>query len=663
MRPRFHIVPLAILLLAPLACSDDPLISIPGDDFEIPHEPVELLVERYSRSGARSFYTMAMDGSFVLPFVAPPGARQLIPSPDGRLIAFLRDVDDLIHLWRMDRDGGDQRALLDGEIIVNSADWSRDGTRLAIQYNTLTVSDNIAVLAPDGSGFVDLTPDPLPATIQDRSPVWSPNGTRIAFTSNRSGITRLWTMTASGGSPAQIVPTATLGTHRTPAWSPDGSWIAFVSVGGTGGTGIAIVHPDGTGFRLFPVAGDVGRPSWTPDNEILYTTNPSATGGHYDVYLLDPTTGATVRLTDHSDHDFRAVPLPFVEPERPWLGFDAPVVYPTNRPDPPGIGAGDVTGDSVPDLMLLAPGMEEVRFLRGTGDGLFQPVGSVVGPGDQRELAIAEVSRDLIADLIVSSDSALVVWRGSAGGIGLPTTYEIPGDIESFTTFDFDRDGWTEIATIYTAGAETRLRIHGTRFDGELIANLDAAIDIENAVGVCAADVTGEGNGDLVVLTTAPESPVVIMRGRGDVSFDAPAVVATDVLVTDETIPVCADLSGDRRADLALLRPGADGGLRVLLFAGPTFAAGTPVSVRGSGIAAADFDRDGDLDLLVADPSRTRVHFARNRGDGRFATPSAVAEGGAPTRLAVMDLSGDGWPDAAVANADGSIEVYLNRRR
>jgi Tol biopolymer transport system component len=62
----------------------------------------------------------------------------------------------------------------------------------------------------------------------DQWPVWSPDGSRIAFVSNRSGGNyNIWTMSASGGSEVQLTndPAADAG----PAWSPDGSRIAFHS--------------------------------------------------------------------------------------------------------------------------------------------------------------------------------------------------------------------------------------------------------------------------------------------------------------------------------------------------------------------------------------------------------------------------------------------------
>ena len=72
----------------------------------------------------------------------------------------------------------------------------------------------------DGSNPANLTNNPG----DDRSPAWSPDGTRIAFDSLRGGTAQIYVMGADGSAP---IPLTTMTPNFDPTWSPDGARIAF----------------------------------------------------------------------------------------------------------------------------------------------------------------------------------------------------------------------------------------------------------------------------------------------------------------------------------------------------------------------------------------------------------------------------------------------------
>jgi len=76
------------------------------------------------------------------------------------------------------------------------------------------------------------------------------------------------------------------------------------------------------------------------------------------------------------------------------------------------------------------------------------------------------------------------------------------------------------------------------------------------------------------------------------------------------------------------------------------------------GGALADFNRDGHLDLAVANSGDDTVHVLMGNGSGGFKAVAALAVGVRPRGLAAGDLNGDGAPDLAVANQT-SDDVYL----
>src|SRR5206468_5865412 len=123
----------------------------------------------------------------------------------------------------------------------------------------------------------------------------SPDGTRIAFASNRSssvpGHFEIFVMNSDGGDVQQLTFTATTFTNTWPRWSPRGDWIAFQSnVSGT--FQIYAVRPDASELMQITNSAVNQFPAWSPDGTHL------AVRRDVDVYTIDLTgASAPVRLT------------------------------------------------------------------------------------------------------------------------------------------------------------------------------------------------------------------------------------------------------------------------------------------------------------------------------------------------------------------------------
>ena len=76
-------------------------------------------------------------------------------------------------------------------------------------------------------------------------------------------------------------------------------------------------------------------------------------------------------------------------------------------------------------------------------------------------------------------------------------------------------------------------------------------------------------------------------------------------------------------------------------------------------IAAADLDRDGDVDALVTDLDDGLLRVVLRASDGSFVAHGSVSVGPRGYALAVGDLNRDGWPDAAVGRSEGGVTVVL----
>ncbi len=329
----------------------------------------------------------------------------------------------------------------------------------------------------------------------------------------------------------------------------------------------------------------------------------------------------------------------------------------------PGLAAADLDADGQADLAILSPAVPEIQLLRGVGSGVLSPFGALEAAGDSLALSSASVTLDRSPDLVLLRAGVLSVYRGGSGGPGIPTELALPGDAQGMALGDLDRNGTGDVAVIVERpGSGFHLAVVTANGADEPVLVLDLATDFAGAGRPCSGDVTGDGPLDLVVLTGSATAPVLLLVGRGDVTFDPPSVAATGIAVDRQTVPLCADLDADGRSDLVLLQPGQGRGLSLFPWRGGSFAAPAVLDVTGSAVGAADLDRDGDLDLVLASPEGRSVLYLRNRGDGRFATPVEIALGRTPAQLVLADVDGDTWPDVVVTEAEGSVAVLLNRR-
>ena len=136
-----------------------------------------------------------------------------------------------------------------------------------------------------------------------------------------------------------------------------------------------------------------------------------------------------------------------------------------------------------------------------------------------------------------------------------------------------------------------------------------------------------------------------------------------------------ADYDGDGDADLAIANSGSSFLTIQKNNGGGTFTAPTNVAYPGGGesIFAADLDGDGDLDLATANKSVGSVSIRFNDGTGAFSAlpaphddlPTAIASGSQPSGIHGADFDGDGDVDLIVANkvstgSLGELPVFIN---
>ena len=156
---------------------------------------------------------------------------------------------------------------------------------------------DVYVINADGSERTRLTNNPA----EDFDPVWSPDGTQIAFRSHRDGDEEVYLMNADGSN--QINLSNASGTDYSPAWSPDGQWIAFQS-DRTGNANIWIVKPDGSGLhQVTDIPGISEYPSWSPDSSRIafhctFGRRLSNGTGDFEICVVNMDGTDLIQLTD-----------------------------------------------------------------------------------------------------------------------------------------------------------------------------------------------------------------------------------------------------------------------------------------------------------------------------------------------------------------------------
>jgi TolB protein len=153
------------------------------------------------------------------------------------------------------------------------------------------VYSEIYVMNPDGSGITPLTSN----SVGDSDPCWSPDGSKIVYSSGDASSSAIWVMNVDSSNQKQLTTPADDNYDVEPAWSPDGNKIAFIRQF-TGGAAFVyylyVMGADGSNpTRLLPAEYDVHHPSWSPDGtKLLVGIDP-------DLALVNPNTDTVTAKT------------------------------------------------------------------------------------------------------------------------------------------------------------------------------------------------------------------------------------------------------------------------------------------------------------------------------------------------------------------------------
>ena len=262
----------------------------------------------------------------------------------GRIL-FVKDGD----LWLLD--GGGSHQLATGGTFSQPS-WAPDGSSLAYVYRGTNFAD-IFVTDDQGQSQTRLTNSQ--STVLDNNdwnlrPTFSPDGTLIAFVSDRSStFPTLWLMNAADGTGRHVLGTPGLNEEAVDslAWSPDGTQLAVTLFNEPGPTQIALIPLGAAGRQvgriLTDVPGGALDPAWAPDGSWLAFAGRDRYA--VDIYVVRPDGSSPTRLTN--DNAFARSPV--------WSPDGSRVAYLSNKTGYFEIWAIDVRADGSGGLVASSP--------------------------------------------------------------------------------------------------------------------------------------------------------------------------------------------------------------------------------------------------------------------------------------------------------------------
>lgn len=344
---------------------------------------------------------------------------------------------------------------------------------------------------------------------------------------------------------------------------------------------------------------------------------------------------------------------------------------PSNAPQVGGGHARVVAADFDNDGDLDLASESSVTF--NNGDGTFaNPV--AITTGSTGFMDVGDFDGDGFVDIVAPTGSGdiNIILNNGDGTFAAPTTFSFSTSIFGSSVVhagDFDQDGDVDVAAAIGFGVP---QVFVLSNDGNADFSSSTGFTTVTGGGISdieSGDLDGDGDLDLFATKNFFQSSVEVLRNSGNGLFVSSSAV--DMGVGPETVEV-ADLDGDGDVDIAV--SGTQGLTPVISvainngggFSNGTITTGLGTNVFDKDIQIADFDLDGDNDLLVVESDKNLQLYA-NDGLGNFPASFQFTDPAGATSVIndgiVGDFNSDGAPDLAVARTGGStsLAVWINQ--
>jgi Tol biopolymer transport system component len=346
----------------------------------------------------------------------PPITRNEAPPLPAKVLVFSSTRDGNQEVYLLESATGKQTNLSQNPSAEDGYPrFSPDGQRIAFSTNR-NGKWQIFLMNHDGSA---------PRLLTDGGYAdWSPDGQSLVFALNRKGYNEIYTINANGTGLKQLTSSGKESVH--PAWSPDGKKIVFASEK-TGNRQLYVMNADGSNsVRLSNSTGYDDYPAWSPDGkQIAFASDrDSRNSAKLELYVINADGTAVRRITNHPDDDRHPV----------WSADGMRITFVSDRNGSRDIFAMVADGTGTVEKLISALGNDEHPcWLSKSAE--IQTVVQNSPSNTQHPVKIA-FTRELFEQMVREKQ----IERGCLQEVG--------GKLEELfylTTLDLNRDGKSEL--------------------------------------------------------------------------------------------------------------------------------------------------------------------------------------------------------------------------
>jgi FG-GAP-like repeat len=336
-----------------------------------------------------------------------------------------------------------------------------------------------------------------------------------------------------------------------------------------------------------------------------------------------------------------------------------------------GVVVGDFNADGAADLAVTNQNANNVSVLLGDGTGAFKGKTDFPAGGAPQRIAAADLDGDRNLDLVLpltAANAVAILFGDRQGRFAEPRLFPVAGGPFMTVVADFNADARLDVAVGTQTAGLRRVAVlfgNGSRLFGEpsYFGSFESA---PTPLGV--GDFNRDGKLDLAA-GGGPNVPpgtnnLSILLGDGKGGFSTPTYFTIGPAPQSMSI---ADFNRDGFSDIAVsnsLPMETNSTVSVLFGDGKGgFAERLPLEIGtlGRGTGVADFNGDGNQDLVVANSASNSVSVLLGDGKGHFASKTDFPVGKNPRKLAVGDLNHDGRADIVTPNTgSNNVSILIN---